>query len=342
MVLVGLVLAVGVANYFLAGLGSSPTQSSTLSPERLLPLVSEPRLLLHVDWGDGSGTTTNDSLEYVFVSEGMVFLVDHTTADGGPRVRWFDVRGTVLGEHLAGVGTTGFAPSPGGFSYVKSQGLSGASEEAALFDIGESRLTTYTVPLNLTAARVLVQGDTVYAQTDASTYDMETMEVSIIARLVPVARNGMQVPDEVAKDGIRDGLDVGLDGRLYGREITGRAIEGSRATVRYESLETSATLTVSDWSQYVGIDAESRAYFTFQPQDSSQSQALAGVTTAGEQYGLVLVGSLDGGEQWLLPVAMPRALQIGRSLFSVTDEGLVVTRASALGVDVMLYEGDFE
>jgi len=341
-ILVTMVVAVGVANYFIAGLGSDSAPSSTLAPDELLSLAGEPRVLLHLDWGDGSAGTTDGSVEHVFMSDGMVFVVDHTATDSGPRVRWFDDAGRAKGEHTAPIGATGFAPNRGGFAYVVSRGNAGLSETAAVFACEESRLTTYTVPLGLAAARVLEIGSTLYAQVDNSLYDSRTLEVTILARLVPVAREGLQVSDEAAAGGIVDGFDVGLDGRLYGRSIAGRAVEGDRPTTTYTSLETSAALTVSEWSQYIGVDKGGRAYFLFEPETVAPRQGLVGSTATAEQYSLVLIGSVDGGPQWVLPVRLPRALQIGKSLFALAPQGLMVTRATATGIDVVLYEGTFQ
>lgn len=340
--LVVLVIAVGIVNFFIGGTGNPSGPGTMLSPEKLLPLVAPPKTLVHLGWGDGSGASTNDSLEYVFASGGYVFVMDHTGPGLTPRVRWFDTGGELRGETSVPTGTTGFGPHPVGFSYIQSPGIDGSAETAGVFSVAESRLTTYTVPLGLHAAKAVTMGQTLYVQVDDSTYDSQTLEVSVVARLVPVARDGVQLSDNEASAGVIDGFDVGLDGRVYTRQMSGKAVEDARPQVTYADTENNAELTVSQWSQYAGADTNGHVFFLFKAEDLPGSQDLVGTTTAREQYGLVLVGSMRGGGQWLLPVRLPRALQIGRSLLSVSPDGLLVTRAGASGVDVLLYKGDFE
>lgn len=334
------VLAVGLLNYFFAGRGGSDVGSSRLTPTRTLALRSAPQELLHMPWGDGRGNTVDDSIEYVFHTGDRTLVVDHARGWDGSRVRWFGGQ-KLEGELLTPRGSTNFSPTQDGFTYVVARGIEETHQVAAVYSIERSELVTYTIPLQVNAGALLWDGDMLYAQVDNSTYDPNSSKVHIESRLVPVAKGGIQATDAQAKAGAKVGNAFGPNGDLFGRTIEGFAMERSRPTQRVEDLASGTSLQIPGSGRVVGFDESDRVYVLLSPDAVADTPPAAGVTSVDDPYSLLLIGRLDGSDQWVLPLPLPRSLQLGRALVTLGDDRIVVTKLTPQGVDIMQYEGDF-
>lgn len=338
---VALVLAVGFLNYFLAGRGDSGPKTSRLAPTKTLAVSSAPKQLLFLPWGDGFNATVDDSVEYVFLADRLIVVVDHVRGWDGSRVRWFTSEGRPQGELRTPRGSTNFSPTRDGFAYVVARGVEETHQVAAVYSIARSELATFTVPLQLNAGRLLWDADTLYAQIDNSTYDPNSSKVRIESRLVPVARGGIQVSDNQAQEGAKVGYAFGPNGELFGRVIEGLASERARPTQKLDEVGAGHSLQIPGSGRVVGFDAESRVYVLLAPDDVVDTPPAAAITSVDDPYSLLLIGRLDGSDQWVLPLALPRALQLGRELVTLGEKGIVVTKLTPAGMAVVQYEGDF-
>ncbi|MDH4140825.1 MAG: hypothetical protein OEV43_09680, partial [Coriobacteriia bacterium] len=330
-VLAVIVLGTGVATYLLGGSPAGEESSAVLAPQATADF-EDVRLLLHLDRGpEDQGVTAYEdtdflSVESVFVSDEYVFVADRVSGYAGSRVRWFDLEGGLRGSYSAPLGSTLFAPTDGGFSYVIAKsGGDGESETAVLVSVGDGLETAYKIPLQVNSGAVWETHDAVYARIDVSEVDPETYHTTMTSRLVPVARAGAQLGDEDASTGTFDGWGFGLDGTAYTRAYSIAAGEVGTHDQTVGVPDDGFSLSVPTAGQLIGADESGNIYlYVADEHDEVPVPSDAARTTSEDSMALVLVSDATGQRQARLPVQRCRALPRLSEPVSLTSAGLVV------------------
>lgn len=332
-------VAIGMVSFLLTGLigPDRDVKPARLAPNTLMKLDGAPVALLRLPWGSGKGASVNETVQYVFLSGRYCFVVDIDPDTMKSRIRWFDAAGRVAGSYACPDGATNFSPFRDGFSFVIAPGATEGEELAALYSVEQSQLTTYTVPLTFSSAGLLEHDGVLYSQIDDSLFDVRAQRVTIEGKLVPVAIRGRQLSDTEAGEGVVDARYLGQNGRLYNRMTEAVAGDTDSQTRRIRDVESSSTVEVPPFGEFLGVDVEGLAYVQVKSETPPSTPEIAGITRKSDAVTLVLVADFDEGGQWVLPVQTPHPFPYLARPFSVTREGLVALRATDKGIEVLQY-----
>lgn len=342
------IVGIGMLNYFLAP-GEEPVDPASYAELDPATAAGSPFTLetvLYLPWGDGPaeasrvGEPSTSTIESVFSSEGYVFVVDHPQDVFGSRVRWFNRDGSLAGEHTAQGGSTGFAPFPGGFSYVLAKmGL--PSERLVLHNVEASGETTYTIPLGVNSGGIVSFGGTLYARVTPIDVDLEERATYAREALVPVARDGVALDDATADAEAVELWGYGMDGLPY--TLTTR-VEGFDSTLDAAVVligSGESRLRVPRQYRLLGVSPSSEIYLSTVPVQRPGTrpiQAAAGWLSSDEPYAEILVIRLDGSMVGTiaLPSTGVTAWQ-GRIPLSLCGDGLYSTREVKGGIAVVVH-----
>lgn len=332
-------LAIGGISFLLTGLlgpgeGGRPAR---LAPDTLMELEGGPVRLLSLKRGSGTGSSVNDTLQYVFVSGEHVFLADMNPKTLRPRMRWFDRQGKLAGTYACPVGATNFAPLEGGFSFILAPGAKRKDEIAAVYSLSDSRLTTYAIPATSGSAGLVEYGGVLYSQVDDSLFDVNAQSVDVEGRLVPVAEQGNQLDEETSREGILNARHLGANGRLYNRSLHAIAGAPDSQVQTIRDVETSITVQIPPSGEFLGVDGAGLAYVRVLSERATSPSEMPGISRKRDAVALVLVADMTGTGQWVLPVEEPHLFPYSVRLFSVVREGLVAVRVTERTVDILLY-----
>lgn len=335
------VVLIGGADFLAQGI-LAPEQplSTRMAPEQLLALEGPPEVVLEFSWGDGP-SDINGWVLAVFESGSRLFVADVDPVQKSPRVRWFDEAGRVAGSHGCPPGSLNFSPLPGGFGYTVSKGVEGESMLAAVVDIETSAVETYTVPMKLNGGHLLQVDDTLYTQAANSEFSLESSIVTIVSKLVPVARGGVQVEDAEVPDAALDGYIIGRDGRVYDVVSETRVTESKQIEMSVVQVETGSTLTLPAGGDFLGVDEAGRAYVLMTDFPADEALDVPGIHAAAPTASLLLIADVGGAGQWVLPVWSNRYAATPRDAFHLSGDGLLAVRSTPATVTVMRYRGDF-
>lgn len=352
LVAVALILGVGVATFFLGtddgaapetaaeyvdlDLGTAAGSSATMEEPLYLPWGSGP-----TDASRKGEVVAISTIEAVFSSGGLVFIVDHPEGVVGARVRWFSQDGVLAGTTVAPSGSTFFRPHEGGFNYVVAKS-GGRSETAVIFDVGTSTETTYAVPLQLNSGGLVYSDGTLYASATPSDVDFEAEVIYSREVIVPVAIDGVPVGDATADAGALELWGFGLDGRAYSTRTQVMGLDVSSSDVITTVTSGEDSVRVPRRYRLLGVGPDSRVYLRTMPGEAiveRPAQLSAAWTSATEPFDEVLVVTLDGtiDSCITLPYSSMLVRYDGTAPMSLCEDGLYTLRADEGGVTVVVH-----
>lgn len=352
LVAVALILGVGVATFFLgADEGTVPEAATDYVDLDLGTTAGSSAAveeLFYLPWGSGPAdasrkgeTVAVSTIEAVFSSGGLVFIVDHPEGVMGARVRWFSPDGELVGTTLAPSGSTFFRPHAGGFNYVVAKS-GGRSETAVIVDVRASTETTYAIPLQLNSGGLVYSDGTLYASVTPSDVDFEAEVIYSREVIVPVAIDGVSVSDATADAGALESWGFGLDGRAYSTrtQVMGLDVSSSDVIITVTSGEDS--VRVPRRYRLLGVGPDSRVYLRTMPGEAIVErpvQLSAGWTSASETFDEVLVVTLDGtiDSCITLPYSSVLVRYDGTLPMSLSEDGLHTLKADEGGVTVVVH-----
>lgn len=347
LALLAAVLGIGMATYFLGGIGSekkpaSGIRTSTLRFEGVpaaapleklsqstLPLAGPERIAANAGLS---------SLEAVFSgSDGLTYVVDHETERPGARVRWYKA-GVRAGEHDAPPGSALFASTPRGFAYVVAKGQ-GSHERLMLLGRDGSVEGSYTVPLEINSGTIVTRDDDVYVVAWSGFIDPDTKEVTGEDVLVPVVVDGRQATDAEARDGTVDGWRFAKTGTWeYRLTMDPRAEEGrqTRSAISLGDEE----LEIPYEAVRLGVDDGGRAWILLPPHRVTE-RSVAGWPALADEFALLVAVTPGGRVVGAMPLRVTEAtfwpdIALARR-FGFDGQRLTVAERTAAGVVVTTY-----
>ncbi|MHB1341782.1 MAG: hypothetical protein ACYC77_06535 [Coriobacteriia bacterium] len=326
---------------------SGPVQ---LAVERL-PETRPPEVItvLELSWDAGKGAgvaritdTGQSTLEAVFASGDLIYIVDHPQEPTGARIRWYR-EGMLVGEHRAPVSATLFTPRSAGFMYVLAKS-GGPSEGVVLVAADGSVETTFTIPLGLNSGGLLESGGVLYASGISSALDLKGERQEYSGVLVPVADRGRQMTAAAAREGSVQAWTIDTAGVRYSQVLQ---VEGLTTDLVEQQtisrLSDGAAVSVPPRARTLGVTPAGQMVLVVPPRPVSESSvAVAGWRSTADAWQEILVATFDGRLLDRRVVPYSAIISSARSRIWLGTDALYVAVADERGIRVLLYPLDGE